>query len=101
MLVLSIYPYTQGGDDSISCYKGGANLDCIASFASQTYAIKAQKALASASIPCRVVKLDGKKSKKGCAYGVEIPCSLIDNSKSILNKAKIKVRRFYRGDTEI
>lgn len=76
-------------------------MDCIASFASQTYAIKAQKALAAAAIPSRVVKLDGEKSKKGCSYGVEIPCSLLDNSKNILNKARVKVRRFYRGDTEI
>ncbi len=76
-------------------------MDCIASFSSQTYAIKAQKALATSAIPCRVIKLDGEKSKRGCAYGVEIPCSLLENSKIILEKSRIRVRRFYRGDTEL
>lgn len=85
----------------IRYYKGGANMDCIASFASQTYAIKAQKALNGASIPSRVIKLDGEKSRHGCAYGVTIPCSLLENAKDILNRSRVKVRKFYRGDTEI
>ena len=76
-------------------------MDCIASFSSQTYAIKAQRTLASNAIPCRVVKLDGEKSKKGCAYGVEIPCSLLENTKTIFEKSRIRARRFYRGDTEL
>ncbi len=76
-------------------------MDCIATFASQTYAIKAQKVLAASAIPCRVIKLDGEKSKKGCAYGVEIPCSLLDNSKNILSRARINIKRFYRGNEEI
>ncbi len=76
-------------------------MDCYATFASQTYAIKAQKALKDASIPSRVIKLDGEKSKKGCAYGVELPCSLLESAKNILRYERIKSRRFYMGDTEI
>ncbi len=76
-------------------------MDCIASFSSQTYAIKAQRTLAASDIPCRVIKLDGEKSKKGCAYGVLIPCGLLENSKKILEKSRIRVRRFYKGDTEL
>ncbi len=76
-------------------------MDCIASFSSQTYAIKAQRVLASSAIPCRVIKLDGEKSKRGCSYGVEIPCSLLENSKIILESSRIRVRKFYRGDTEL
>lgn len=76
-------------------------MDCIASFSSQTYAIKAQRALALNSIPSRVIKLDGEKSKKGCSYGVEIPCSLLENSKIIFERSRIKARKFYRGDTEL
>ena len=76
-------------------------MDCIASFSSQTYAIKAQRALAASDIPSRVIKLDGEKSKKGCAYGVLLPCSLLENSKNILERSRIRVRRFYRGDTEL
>lgn len=76
-------------------------MDCLASFPSQTYAIKAQRTLEAASVPCRVIKLDGEKSKKGCAYGVLLPCSMLERSKEILEGARIRVRRFYRGDTEI
>ena len=76
-------------------------MDCIASFASQTYAIKAQKALSNAAILSRVIKLDGEKSKRGCAYGVEIPCSLLESAKKTLERSGIRVRRYYKGDTEI
>lgn len=76
-------------------------MDCIASFASQTYAIKAQKALSRAAIWGRVIKLDGEKSKRGCAYGVEIPCSLLESAKKELERSRIRVRRYYKGDTEI
>lgn len=76
-------------------------MDCIASFASQTYAIKAQKVLKAAAIPAGVIKLDGEKSKKGCAYGVEIPCSLLENAKTVLRNEKIRAKRFYKGDMEI
>lgn len=76
-------------------------MDCIASFASQTYAIKAQKALTAASIPSKVIRLDGEKSKLGCAYGITIPCGLLESSKELLSKSRIRVRKFYRGDSEI
>ncbi len=76
-------------------------MDCIASFASQTYAIKAQKALSNSVIPSRVIKLDSEKSKRGCAYGVTIPCSLLESAKNILDSSRIRVRRFYMGDKEI
>ncbi len=76
-------------------------MDCYASFASQTYALKAQKALRDASVYSRVIKLDGERSQKGCSYGVEIPCSMLESSKDILREARVKARRFYRGDREI
>ena len=74
---------------------------CTASMSSQTYALKAQRALSEMSIPCRVVRLDGAKSKHGCAYGIEFSCGQLENVKRVLQSARIKPRHLYRGDVEI
>ena len=74
---------------------------CTASVSSQTYAIKAQRALAEYAIESRVVRLDAAKSKKGCTYGIEFPCGHIGNVRKILSDVHVKARHFYDGDTEI
>ncbi|MBR4296094.1 MAG: DUF3343 domain-containing protein [Clostridia bacterium] len=76
-------------------------LVCTASMASQTYALKAQKALSGAAIPSRVVRLDGAKSKKGCSFGVEFPCGQKRNVENVLSSARIRVKHYYQGDVEI
>lgn len=74
---------------------------CTASMTSQTFALKAQKALADSVIPSRVVKLDGEKSRRGCSYGIEFACHQLNNVKMILQKNRIKAKHFYSGDIEI
>lgn len=74
---------------------------CTASMSSETYALKAQRALSEASIPSRVVRLDGAKSRQGCAYGIEFSCGQLNNVKKILQGARIRAKHLYRGDTEI
>ena len=74
---------------------------CTASLSSQTYALKAQKALANAAIMSRVVRLDASKSKKGCSYGIEFSCGHLHNVENILRQKNIRIRALYSGDIEL
>ena len=74
---------------------------CSASMTSQTYAIKAQRLLAKESIPCKIVRFDGERSRSGCSYGIEFPCEHTGNVKNILSKNRIRATHFYRGEKEI
>ena len=74
---------------------------CTASMTSQTYAIKAERALSGAVIPCKVVKLDAEKSHRGCSYGIEFSCAQRENVERVLASKGIKPKHYYRGDEEI
>ena len=45
----------------------------IITLTSVTYAMKAKKQLSRIGIRSELIKVDSSKSKKGCAYGLEIP----------------------------
>lgn len=77
------------------------NLICTASMSSMTYALKAQRALSAAAIPCRIVSLDSSKAKRGCAYGIEFSCAQLENVKTVFKNGRITARHYYNGDTEI
>ena len=62
---------------------------CIATAASLNIAIKMQKILADNGIFSKISSLDPSVSRKGCAYGIEFPCSEEKTVKIILKKAKI------------
>ena len=64
---------------------------CTAALESLTYAIKAQRALAEAEIPCEIVKLDASMTRRGCAYGVEFPCSEQRSVRAVMNAENITV----------
>ncbi len=72
--------------------------NCTASLGSQTRAIKAQHILTRASIPCRVVSTTSKEGKRGCGYGVEFPCSMLSQVRTILEQNKVTVREYSGGD---
>lgn len=72
--------------------------NCTASLGSQTRAIKAQHILTRASIPCTVVATTSKDGKRGCGYGVEFPCSMLSQVKTILEQNKVAVREYSGGD---
>ncbi len=74
---------------------------CSASVTSETYAIKAQRALQSRGIYSTIVRLDGEKSLMGCSYAVEFPCYALDMVKHTLSENRVRVRQFYKGDTKI
>ncbi len=59
-----------------------------------TLAIKAKDALTESAIFSSIVKLDSDMTKKGCAYGLEIPCDQLGNAKSVFAKHRIKIREY-------
>lgn len=62
---------------------------CIASMASINICIKAQKALLSNGIGCRIVSLNPSLTRRGCAYGIEFTCSHERQVKQILRDAGV------------
>lgn len=76
----------------------GIQNKCGASLGSVTAATQAQRLLASAAIYSEIVRLDNDKGGKGCAYGVEFPCSQKGNVKAIFGNAGIRPRNFYTED---
>lgn len=70
---------------------------CTASMSSLTYAIKGQRALSQEGISCEIVKLDPSLTKKGCAYGIEFPCSEHRKTRAVLTKENIPVTTYLNG----
>ncbi len=67
---------------------------CIATISSLNLSIKAQKALASEKIYSKIVSIDPKLTKKGCAYGIEFACSEERTVRTILHRAGIFPSQF-------
>lgn len=58
------------------CKEGVLDLEnTVITLSSITYAMKAKKLLSRAGIRSELIKVDSSKSKKGCAFGLEIPTS--------------------------
>ena len=71
---------------------------CIATIPSLNICIKAQKALAENAIFCKIISIDPRLIKRGCAYGIEFSCSDERNVKSILRRAGIHPSQFLTGE---
>ena len=71
---------------------------CTAVIGSMTQAMKAQAALAEASIRASVTKISSTKSQTGCVYGLDFPCRQADNVRQVLENAKIPVRQYLGGN---
>lgn len=70
---------------------------CMASFASMTLAMKAQKSLSQAAIRSEVVKLDSSFAARGCTWGLEFSCAQTNNVRTILGNARIPVKNYFDG----
>ena len=66
--------------------------DCIAVIGSVTQAMRAQKVLADAAIRTELTKISKTSDTRGCAYALAYPCAQDGNVKSLLMRAKIRVR---------
>lgn len=62
---------------------------CIISQSSITYAVKARDALADSALPSRIIKLDPSRTRRGCAYGLEIDCRMVNSAALILDRRGI------------
>ena len=71
---------------------------CTAVLGSVTAATAAKRALARAAIYSETVKLSDSAGGRGCVYGVEFPCSMTDNVRSVLSDAGIRARRYFNGE---
>ena len=78
--------------------KQGDGRGCFAELGSMTYAMKAQKALANAAIPCIVQKTESSASHRGCTYGIRFSCLQENNVRTVLSAARIPVKQWKRGD---
>jgi len=70
---------------------------CIFAISSLTYAMKGQQELNNRSIWSQIVKIDSKMTKKGCAYGIQIECSNLNNVKNLFNKNNIPYSEILGG----
>lgn len=62
---------------------------CIAAIQSMNYAIKAQKVLSARNIGVEIVKLDPTLTERGCAWGIQFDCRLVDEVKRTLDSKNI------------
>ena len=65
---------------------------------SVTYAEKAMRALAKAAIYSEMIKLESGSRGKGCVYGLELPTAQLENARTVLRAAGIKVKDYYGTD---
>ena len=71
---------------------------CIATIPSMNICIKAQKALAQNMIFSKIISIDPKLTKRGCAYGIEFSCYDERNVKSILRRVGIHPSQFIKSE---
>ena len=77
------------------------NIYCTAALSSLTYAMKAQRALESAGLHSDIVKLDSRRSRHGCAYGVKFKCEHAASVRSVMKENGIGVIKYLNGGGEL
>ena len=70
--------------------------ECTAEIGSVTQAMRAQDALGAAAIPAKVIKTQSS-SRRGCIYGVSYSCAQEKNVRTVLENARIPVKRSISG----
>lgn len=70
---------------------------CTASVGSLTHAMKGQKLLEGIGIAANIVKIDAKKTRKGCSYGIEFSCSEMKKARSTLGAAHLPISDYFSG----
>lgn len=63
--------------------------NCLITFRSATYAIKAQLALSRAGIAAKSVRPDPEYSGRGCTHGLRIDCSKRREAERLLREGGI------------
>lgn len=73
---------------------------CIATISTLNLSIKAQKILAYEKIYSKIITLDPKLTKRGCAYGIEFAASEEHIVRSVLRHAGIYPSQFIQKNYE-
>ena len=63
---------------------------CIATLTSLNLCIKAQRILSSEAIFCKVVSVDPRLTRRGCAYGIEFARTELQRVNQILKSHGIR-----------
>ena len=66
--------------------------ECSAEIGSVTAAMKAERALSAAAIPCEIIKKEGSSKGRGCVFGIGFSCSQSNNVRAVLRAARINPR---------
>lgn len=66
--------------------------ECVALIGSMTQALRAQRLLASAAIRSDVIKADGVRGRRGCAYALSYPCYQNNNVIQLLRAEGIRAQ---------
>ncbi len=61
-------------------------------FVSMTTVQRASTALTKTNIPHKVVELDADITKKGCAFGIEVPRRYLDFAENTMRQAGIRYK---------
>lgn len=67
----------------------GKMANCLITFRSATYSMKARLALSRAGIAAREVKPDAEYTGRGCTHGLRIDCRMRRNAEAILRDGGI------------
>lgn len=88
------------GRTDVSVPAGGVRRPgtCTAVLGSMTLTLKAQNALAAASVLTSVTKISSGSTRDGCAYGLVFPCIRRENVTEILSRAGIRVRAILNAE---
>ena len=63
---------------------------CVIAMPSQTAAWQGERLLGGGGIHVRVIKLPQGRTKKGCAYGIELPCIYANEALKRMDSAAVR-----------
>ena len=64
-------------------------MNCTITLKNMTSAEKARRILEGAGIYAKIVNTDPRLTKKGCTFGIGIPCEQTDRAKKLLRQKRV------------
>lgn len=71
---------------------------CIIAVSSITYGMKGQELLHGDGISAEVIKLQASRTRRGCAYGIAIPCQMQHAATRLLSQSGIPFSQVLHED---
>lgn len=72
---------------------------CIIAVSSITYGMKGQELLHGDGISAEVIKLQASRTRRGCAYGIALPCQMQHAATRLLSQRGIPFSEVLHEDT--